>query len=278
LLNIEDNYRIKYRLPVIKQKDIRTVYFKTGIFYQKDEKVNADIVLRGPDLYKMINAYEGCSEILDDYIRELKSRLDWYSDIKQKYEAGNVEETLGKDYGQTLLLKDIFSESVEINQGTSRGRPWANTNILRIQYGETLCDSENIFMLFVRVDRNVKGYYISYRQYERYDKNNNIKAGGESGKANEKQLEERKERKKCYYIRIKNCFNFVHNQYPELLACVRGDVGKYFESEIGYFLLGNDAKKNALNHEFLSVLRRFNKKFMDCIVKEFGKEKVEILL
>ncbi len=109
----------------------------------------------------------GSSEILDDYLVNLKNDLDYREKIKHDYDAGKVEETLSNHYGQYLLLKDMFRVSICFSHGNNKdGRPWSNSTITSIEYGKNI---KGECRIFCRIDKkfakNKNGYYASFRQY-----------------------------------------------------------------------------------------------------------------
>ena len=167
--------------------DIKTIYFKTGFFYDNDKVlVNnkmVDVVVSGDDYYKMVKKYAGItsSEILEAYIDHLEGILEYYDiygDYTGKYKKG---DKLGRYFvaweyiAQYRLMRDIFPEEkwdkksgvFMIENGSSSGRPWTESCICpspKYKNGDQYC-------FFWRIDSDNNGPYISLRYYESFDKN-----------------------------------------------------------------------------------------------------------
>ncbi len=163
--------------------DIKTIYFKTGFFYDNDKVLvnnkKVDVVVSGDDYYKMIKKYAGVtsSEILEAYIDYLESILEYYDiygDYTKRYETGGYY--ISWEYiAQYKLMRDIFPEEkwdketgvFMIENGSSSGRPWTESCICpnpKYKNGDQYC-------FFWRIDSDNKGPYISLRYYESFDKN-----------------------------------------------------------------------------------------------------------
>lgn len=163
--------------------DIKTVYFKTGFFYD-DDVVTAskvDKAVMGNDFYKLIKSFKDkfSSEILDYYEEYLRTLLEYYDKYGkfEKCEEGAYYVSR-HTIAQYKLMRTIFpekwnksSDQYKIKHGTSSGRPWTEMNICHeMQYpdGDKYC-------IFWRVDTDKRGPYISLRYYEYFDKNESKK-------------------------------------------------------------------------------------------------------
>lgn len=88
-------YREKRR-AVSPDAEIRTVYFKTGFFFDEDKEVPADIIVNGETFLKILQKYQGVSEILDDFTEHLDEMIK-----KQEEQSRYTEKT---EYGEWNLL------------------------------------------------------------------------------------------------------------------------------------------------------------------------------
>ena len=167
----------------VSEPEIKTVYFKTGFFYDADKLIKydrrADIVIDGQTFLKVIEGYKGHSEILDSYALYLSDLIKWYDiygDFRGKYDNG--EWYLTKEYiAQYRLMRTFFPEEMwnkdtdvfYVDSGSSAGRPWTETDIIENQ---SFSSSKDTYGIFWRIDSDVDGPYISLRFYEDMDKSN----------------------------------------------------------------------------------------------------------
>lgn len=164
-------------------KDIRTVYLKTGLLYDEDKCVKANLVISGESFLRILSKYAGNSEILDSYIENLRNNLQWYLDFGNY--VGTTKDSrdwnvANYQIAQYRLMRDIFPESswadrsswtYRVYHGTSFGRPWTQMQIGQQYYA----NSSDCFSVFWRIDTDDSGPYISLRLYENYDKNDVFK-------------------------------------------------------------------------------------------------------
>lgn len=209
----------------------------------------------------MLTSYEGESEILDDYIIKLKTNLDWYRHIELMYEQSDIR-VLGNYYGQYLLLADMFEDLESFSHGSSRGRPWSNHNIAKIEYRE-LSDKVNVnntFHIFCRIDKRRETYYASIRQYDRtMDKKDPAVVA----------------RKRTSFNKLRQLFEETCESIEELTSDTGtkrykpgGNNGGYYESEFGVFFFG-DEKNQVIMIEFPDIFQEFLKIFTRKLEKEF---------
>jgi len=159
--------------------DIRTVYFKTGFFYDEDKLVQADTKVEGQRFLNTISKkeYRNKSEILDSYVAFLKQNLEWYDtygDFTGRYSNG-VFFVSWEYIAQHNLMRTFFPEALwdgkgkafKVSNGSSSGRPWTELNICE---EKTYPNTQDCYQLFWRIDTNVKGPYLSLRYYEWIEK------------------------------------------------------------------------------------------------------------
>ena len=165
--------------------EIRTAYFKTGFYYDRDKATVADIKVDGPSFMKILQKYEGSSEILDSYIDKLRRSIAWYEEYGQydklepidNFWAWNIsswhiaQHKLMRDLLRERFPKSMWipgDERYRIRTGTNvGGRPWTQMTIATPAYP----NSEDKCCLFWRIDTDRRGPYISLRLYEWFEKN-----------------------------------------------------------------------------------------------------------
>lgn len=168
---------------------IRTVYFKTGFYYDRDRAAGADIRVDGPSFLEILQKYEGSSEILDSYIDYLRRSIAWYEEYGQYDKLEPVENfwswnIASYHIAQHKLMRDLLrerfpqskwtpgDERFRIRVGTNRGgRPWTQMTFAAPAYPH----SDDKCCLFWRIDTDANGPYISLRFYEWFDKSDENK-------------------------------------------------------------------------------------------------------
>lgn len=152
--------------------EIRTVYFKTGFFYDADRCVEADIKITGKEFLQCLTPYRGKSEILDAYIAFLEQKL------AQQVRAGDFlqepERLKDSFIAQHTLMRMLFPETLwkpgdvlyEVYHGSSFGRPW--TEMVIVEY--LFPDQKDGYRIFWRIDSDQDGSYLSLRFYDPYNK------------------------------------------------------------------------------------------------------------
>ncbi len=150
---------------------LKTVFWKTGFHYDYDQVVTADEKLGGEEIKELLSPYRRESDILDDYLDNLKTSLDW-SGAHGDYTNPKLLENW--QYPQYQLMRTIFpaelwikvpdrnSELYQVYHGTSFGRPWTEMCILYEKYPKT----HDTWELFWRIDSDMNGPYLSLRFYE----------------------------------------------------------------------------------------------------------------
>ena len=159
---------------------IRTVYWKTGFYYDEDELLRynkkADIFVDGKQFLDIISDYYGKSEILDSYIAYLGESLNYYEkygDYKGRYGDGGYY--LSWTYiAQYRFMRAIFPEELwnkesdlyKVYNGSSFGRPWTEMDIFVGLHENTSYQ----YYVFWRIDSDNVGPYLSLRVYDDFDK------------------------------------------------------------------------------------------------------------
>ena len=168
-----------------KLYDVRTVYFKTGYYYDDDKTVKADVKVNAEQFYKILSQkkYSNISEILDEYVIHLKKIMD--DDVKYGDFCGE-DKSAGryiswKAIAQHNLMRYIFHEEYwdeksdvfRVKNGSSSGRPFTTIKICDVMHHANINEDDK-FSLFWRIDTNSKGPYLSLRIYDNgFDKIDN---------------------------------------------------------------------------------------------------------
>lgn len=248
---------------LVNSSDIRTIYFKTGFFYDDDiligEKGKADVVVRGIDFYNLIQKYAigRNSEILISFENHLKRILDYYEnfgDYTRQSDSGEYyisEHTIA----QYKLLRSIFPEEewnretnvYRIYEGSSMGRPWSETCICpKKEYQDG-----DVYEIFWRVDSDSQGPYLSLRYYDTYTS--------------------RKDRHIKFYVKfvelartIVESGNLCMHVKWESIKC--GNNGSYKESALVSFHLAEYLEKwEDTKDQFIETIRQLSRKFAEMM-------------
>ena len=147
----------------LSEPEIKTVYFKTGFFYDADELIiynkKADVIINGQMFLSVVEKYQGKSEILDSYVEYLDELIKWYDiygDFSKKDTYG--EWYLRKEYiAQYKLMRAFFPKDkwnidtgiFYVDSGSSAGRPWTETEIIPEQVFK---NSDDKYCVFWRID------------------------------------------------------------------------------------------------------------------------------
>lgn len=165
-------------------KKLKTVYWKTGFFYDYDQVVSADIKIDAQETQALLSPYRGDSDILDDYICHLEQSIRWYNEhhFTKPHEPENgipgydwYCDLACEHYPQYCLMRILFPaerwenripdqkfELYQVYHGSSFGRPYTQMAVLRTVYSGT----KDGYELFWRIDTDNNGPYISLRFYE----------------------------------------------------------------------------------------------------------------
>lgn len=167
----------------LSEPEIRTVYFKTGFFYDADELIRyykkADVIIDGEAFLNVIKPYCGHSEILDSYVEYLRDLIEWYDiygDFTKKYDDGEWY-VRWEHIAQYKLMRTFFPEEkwdkdtdiFYVDSGSSAGRPWTEASIIE---GKRFMGSNDKYSIFWRIDSDGDGPYLSLRFYDDMDKSN----------------------------------------------------------------------------------------------------------
>ena len=221
-------------LGIKSDPTIRTIYFKTGFYYDCDRETVADVKIDGNTFFETLEKYKNKSEILDSYLAYLQGSLAWYEEYGQY-----AEKDFNSDFwcwnivnyhiAQHNFMQDLFrdklpesmwvpgDERYKIQQGANiGGRPWTELTFLINTYP----NSEDSFYLFWRVDTDGNGPYLSLRFYEKFAKND----------------QEKKERHIQAYTALRQAVEQMLNERQELAldwdSVKGGYTGGYYESRI----------------------------------------------
>ncbi len=246
--------------PVDPERII-TVFWKTGYFYDYDKVVTADTKLDGKEILSLLLPYQGESDILDDYIDNLKGNLSWY----EQHSDFTIPHILeNEQHPQYCLMRTLFPaerwipvpdrkwEKYQVYHGTSYGRPWTQMSIFQAYYPGTT----NKYELFWRIDTTNNGPYISLRFYE----------GGLTQESKERHVRKYNEcitKMKATLNRVVSPIRFDWEKvYP-------GYRGNYKEAAIFHVNLEeylNDWKR--LGQEFVGSIQMINDTFLKAIAKD----------
>ena len=242
----------------LDSEKIRTVFWKTGFHYDYDQVVTADVKLGGPEILQILSPYRRESEILDDYLDNLKQNLLWYEKNGDFTIPYNIERW---QYPQYLLMRTIFPtemwvkvpdtqwEPYQVYHGSSYGRPWTEMAVYYGNYPET----QDKWELFWRIDTDKNGPYVSLRFYE-----SGLKEGN-------------KERHKRKYDDFIECMKqvFIENQQISLTwdSVYPGYRGNYKEASIFHLPLYDKYLSDWQNQKdtLIATLRTVNNAFLQKI-------------
>lgn len=242
-------------LGITDDVNISTVYLKTGYMYDYDKQVVADIKINGPQLYSILDGYQGESEILDSYIIFLKERIDWY---ERHLDFTNIYDLSHHTITQYSLMRTIFPENkwdgksniYKVYDGINKGgTPWTQMVIYK---GKNFMDEP--YYLFWRIDSDNKGPYISLRFYDKYNK---------------KDEQEKQSHLEKYY-RLRECVQACINSGKYSFKredVIPGFRGNYYEAEIFCWHIENILKnRNAEINKLISDIALLTTEFVGNII------------
>lgn len=239
-----DNQLERYREIIIKEytdfPEPICIYYKTGYFFELYSEIEKHHYIVY-DKLKILNILK----IFEDFQMPLLF-CDYYAHLvyKQKYEdniisaynravqSGNINiltENLNINFAQWELMKKLTSNIEEnaennIRKGNNpNGNPW------------TLYDIDDSYLKgkdnsFYRIDKNIDGYYLSLRQYCKYNSSKYMKEIGATDK--EGLLKDKMKRLDIY----RECFEKSVREINQHIEIYTSNRGAY-ESEIGCFRL-----------------------------------------
>jgi hypothetical protein len=231
---IEEDYK-NYLEPIC-------IFYKTGYIFQpysEIEKHNC-IVFDKHKMLEILQAFENYEMplLFCDYYSHLINKKSYEEEILSAYDkavqAGNINivtETLHIDFAQWELMKRLTAKleaktEANLERGHNpNGSPWT------IYHIDDTCLKGNDGA-FYRIDRNKEGYYLSLRQYLKYDSDDNMKKTGIKDK--DLLFKEKMKRLELYRKR----FAKVVNELKGDLQVYTSNRGAY-ESEIGTFHLNS---------------------------------------
>ncbi len=258
---------------------LRTVFWKTGFFFDYDQVVTADVKIDGLETFKLLSPFRGESEILDDYLDNLNKSIIWYEEhrdytIPHTLDSGmkcyDWDCSLARwQYPQYCLMRSFFpaemwskkpdskSELYQVYHGSSFGRPWSEMDVFVGHYPGT----DHQFSLFWRIDTDKNGPYLSLRFYDQ----NFGKTISESDK-------ERHSRKYEEYLKalkevLKNALKVDNSSLVSWEQVYPGYRGNYKEADIFHLQLSKYlADWKAQGYSLIETIRQIN----DCFLRKIA--------
>lgn len=250
---------------------LKTVYWKTGFFYDYDQAVSADVKIDAHDTMELLSPYLEDSEIIHDYIDYLDQNINWYhehGDFTEPYKPENGIPCYDwncnlalQQYPQYCLMRLLFPaerwntipdkkhEPYQVYHGSSFGRPYTQMVILDTVYAGT----NDEYWLFWRIDTDNNGPYLSLRFYE-----------GNLHKDN-------KERHERQYRKLKTILDNIMRTESLPIPLKKEDAdpgfrGRYKESALFQLSLGRYLDKWAEQGEFfIQTIQVINDKFLEAL-------------
>ena len=239
-----DNQLDRYREIIIEEytdfPEPICIYYKTGYIFEPYSEIEKHhyIVydkLKILNIMKIFADYE-MPLLFCDYYAHLVTKQKYENDISFAYDRavqyGNISiltETLNIDFAQWKLMKKLTS-NIEVNAeknirrgNNPNGNPWT-------QYDVDDSYLKGNDEAFYRVDRNKEGYYISLRQYLKYDTAEFMKKVGINDKG--VLYEDKMKRLDIYREYFEKSVREINDDIPIYIS-KRGA----YESEIGSFRL-----------------------------------------
>lgn len=216
------------------------IYYKTGYIFEPYSEIEKHhyIVYDKLKILNVIKIFENFEMplLFCDYYAHLVTKKKYEDDIIYAYnksvQLGNINiltETLNIDFAQWELMKKLTS-NIEVNAqknirrgNNPNGNPWTQYDI----DDRYLKGNDEAFY---RIDRNKDGYYISLRQYLKYDTEEFMKKEG----INDKDILFQDKMKRLDIYR--ECFEKSVRELNKDILIYKSNRGAY-ESEIGCFRL-----------------------------------------
>ncbi|WP_139904821.1 hypothetical protein [Clostridium thermarum] len=218
------------------------IFYNTGYIFEPYSKIEKHkcIVFDKHKMLKILQAFENCEMplLFCDYYDHLLKKVTYEEEVLSAYgkavEASNINilnETLHIDFAQWKLMKRLttnldenFVKNLERGHNPN-GSPWTIYHIRKYAL-------KGNDQAFYRVDRNKEGYYLSLRQYLKYDSEENMKKTGIKDK--DLLFKEKMKRLELY-----------RKRFTKVVGDLKGDLTVYisnrgaYESEIGTFHLNS---------------------------------------
>lgn len=251
----------RYKEIILNEEKIEPVgiYYKTDYIYDYEEKVVDEsgykIFTKDDMIQVMLNHRDLVdSEIFHSYLDYLIKLQEKEDSIKELIRQNDIYNTLNTHIGQWILMKEIFyidNDKVnnypfkeELYHGSSFGRPWTQYKI--IDEKEFIKDS-----IFYRIDNRSGKYYISLRQYNSFYN------------VSKEDFQAKMDKKMQRLAILRECFDNVIKNKGLNLNPGMVITGRYKESEIGIFFIGEENNYTAL----INNIKIFNKKYQEELIK-----------
>lgn len=239
-----DNQLQRYRDIIISEyKDFPEpicIYYKTGYIFESYFEIEKQhyIVYDKSKILKILEMYQDFEmplifcDYYDYLVRKQKYEDDIISVYNKAIKSGDIKiltDTLKVDFAQWEIMKNLMAnikandEKIFIKGNNPDGTPWT------IYYIDDSC-LKGGDEAFYRIGRNSDGYYLSLRQYLKYDTEKYMKDVGISDK--DTLYNEKKARLKMY----QECFEKAVRESNNDIQIYKSNRGAY-ESEIGSFHL-----------------------------------------
>lgn len=241
-----DNQLDRYRKIIIKDytdfHEPICIYYKTGYIFEQYSEIEKHhyIVYDKVKILNVMKVFENFKMplLFCDYYAHLVEKKKYEDNIIHAYnkavQSRNINiltETLNIDFAQWELMKKLTS-NIEVDAykyirrgNNPNGAPWT-------QY-----DIDDSYLkgndeAFYRIDRNKNGYYLSLRQYQKYDTAEFMQKKG----INDKDILFQDKMKRLDIYR--ECFEKSVRELNKDIPIYKSNRGAY-ESEIGCFRLDN---------------------------------------
>ena len=265
-----DNQLQRYRDIIISEyKDFPEpicIFYKTGYIFEPYSEIEKDnyIVYDKLKMLKILGIFESFEMplLFCDYYAHLVHKQGYEDEIISAYnkaiDCGDINmltETLSIDFAQWELMKKLTA-NIEVNAEKNirrgynpNGSPWTQYDI----DDSYLKGNDSVFY---RIDKNKDGYYLSLRQYLKYDN------AGYMGKIgiNDKDTLYKEKMKRLEIYR--ECFEKSVRELDDSIKIHISNRGAY-ESEIGAFHLDDidtlvwlEMNLSAITNRFLQLVKQ----------------------
>ncbi len=245
--------------------DIKSVYWKTGFFYNYDTRVKSDIIINADYLIDFFNDYRKDSQIIDMYVQKLLDDKQWYKTHEKYWDSIDGDQNCGvwntnlcnHQIAQYTMMREFFPEEETwkekgdfffVEHGTSYGRPWTE---IWIYYNQSDSDSDENkrFRIFWRIDTDSKGSYISLRLHK-----------SQKGDWDSK-----------YEIFKEEVKKFIESDTTYLWKDINpGKTSSYKEADIAHFTINKDTWEADNGHQLIKIVRALTEDILELATTKYG--------
>ena len=199
----------KENLGIDENREVRTVYFKTGFHFSPDKNVKANKIITGKMFKEILEKYRNKNEILDSYYEYLVRKLNDYKNMENYLEYELIPDERWNicrfRIAQYCFLKEMFLEERVVSSSNSKNSSiYSEYDLLGKDKNIQIAGTNQEFRIFWRIEELRKGPCLRLIFYHEYDKKN------------EELKNIRKEKYETVYEKIYSVIEEYKNELPKI--------------------------------------------------------------